>query len=135
MKMAHGSVCLPTSSGRKDDMAVILPELSRTASLLKQCLGAISANIRFSSETRSFCCPRPLPFMDKPAALFLLVDGLRQSNLSAEWCARRLHTHLLPRLSATRPVKLPFALGRRQPAVCEPAPFCPRHGSKQHATC
>jgi len=78
MKMAHGSVCLPTSSGRKDDMAVILPELSRTASLLKQ----------------------PLPFMDKPAALFLLVDGLRQSNLAAEWCAKRLHTHLLPRLSA-----------------------------------
>ncbi|CAE7720481.1 ESS1 [Symbiodinium pilosum] len=78
MKMAHGSVCLPTSSGRKDDMAVILPELSRTASLLKQ----------------------PLPFMDKPAALFLLVDGLRQSNLAAEWCAKRFHTHLLPRLSA-----------------------------------
>ncbi|CAE6944632.1 ESS1 [Symbiodinium sp. CCMP2592] len=78
MKMAHGSVCLPTSSGRKDDMAVVLPELSRTASLLKQ----------------------PLPFMDKPAALFLLVDGLRQSNLAAEWCAKRLHTHLLPRLSA-----------------------------------
>ena len=40
MKMAHGSVCLPASGGRKDDMAVILPELARTASLLKQRLGS-----------------------------------------------------------------------------------------------
>ena len=62
MKMAHGSVCLPTSSGRKDDMAVILPELSRTASLLKQCLGAISANIRFSSETSQFLLPQAAAF-------------------------------------------------------------------------
>ena len=39
MKMSHGSVCLPTHSGRKDDLAVILPELARTGSLLKQCPG------------------------------------------------------------------------------------------------
>ncbi|CAK9022224.1 unnamed protein product [Durusdinium trenchii] len=77
MKMSHGSVCLPTPSSRKDDLAVILPELARTGSLLKQ----------------------PLPFADKPAALFLLVDGLRNSSAS-EWCAKRFHTHLLPRLSA-----------------------------------
>ena len=115
MKMAHGSVCLPTSSGRKDDMAVILPELSRTASLLKQCLGAISAKIPARSSARNSHFPvlGPLPFMDKPAALFLLVDGLRQSNLAAEWCAKRLHTHLLPRLSATRP-ETAAAIGRRQ---------------------
>ena len=42
---------------------------------------------------------RPLPFADKPAALFLLVDGLRNAS-AAEWCAKRFHTHLLPRLSA-----------------------------------
>lgn len=77
MKISHGSVCLPTASGRKDDLAVILPELARTGSLLKQ----------------------PLPFADKPAALFLLVDGLRNASAS-EWCAKRFHTHLLPRLSA-----------------------------------
>ncbi|CAJ1343467.1 unnamed protein product [Effrenium voratum] len=77
LKMAHGSVCLPTSSGRKDDMAVILPELARTGSLLKL----------------------PMPFADKPAALFLLVDGVRNAS-AAEWCAKRFHTHLLPRLSA-----------------------------------
>ena len=39
LKMSHGSVCLPTASGRKDDLAVILPELARTGSLLKQLLG------------------------------------------------------------------------------------------------
>lgn len=77
VKMSHGSVCLPTVSGRKDDLAVSLPELARTGSLLKQ----------------------PLPFADKPAALFLLVDGLRNASAS-EWCAKRFHTHLLPRLSA-----------------------------------
>ena len=125
MKMAHGSVCLPTSSGRKDDMAVILPELSRTASLLKQWLGACIHTVvslhakacegllQAMNESLLICSfpdrventyltitLRPLPFMDKPAALFLLVDGLRQSNLAAEWCAKRFHTHLLPRLSA-----------------------------------
>eukprot|EP00913_Durusdinium_trenchii_P022443 g21081.t1 len=68
---------VPAKSRRKDDLAVILPELARTGSLLKQ----------------------PLPFADKPAALFLLVDGLRNSSAS-EWCAKRFHTHLLPRLSA-----------------------------------
>ena len=39
IKMSHGSVCLPTPGGRKDDLAVILPELARTGSLLKQRLG------------------------------------------------------------------------------------------------
>ena len=39
LKMSHGSVCLPTASGRKDDLAVVLPELARTGSLLKQPLG------------------------------------------------------------------------------------------------
>ena len=37
--MSHGSVCLPTVSGRKDDLAVSLPELARTGSLLKQSPG------------------------------------------------------------------------------------------------
>ncbi|CAJ1449940.1 unnamed protein product [Effrenium voratum] len=41
----------------------------------------------------------PMPFADKPAALFLLVDGVRNAS-AAEWCAKRFHTHLLPRLSA-----------------------------------
>lgn len=39
LKMSHGSVCLPTVSGRKDDLAVSLPELARTGSLLKQSPG------------------------------------------------------------------------------------------------
>ena len=55
--------------------------------------------IRFSHKPFSNCGYRPLPFADKPAALFLLVDGLRNASAS-EWCAKRFHTHLLPRLSA-----------------------------------
>eukprot|EP00931_Biecheleriopsis_adriatica_P026198 TRINITY_DN15958_c0_g1_i3.p1 TRINITY_DN15958_c0_g1~~TRINITY_DN15958_c0_g1_i3.p1 ORF type:complete len:931 (-),score=188.07 TRINITY_DN15958_c0_g1_i3:307-3099(-) len=77
VKIVHGSACFPAASGRKDDMAVLLPELGRTGTLLKY----------------------PLPFADKPAALFLLVDGLRESNTAAEYCAKRFHTQILPRLS------------------------------------
>ena len=47
MKMSHGSVCLPTVSGRKDDLAVSLPELARTGSLLKQSLGPDNYAIYF----------------------------------------------------------------------------------------
>eukprot|EP00930_Biecheleria_cincta_P056376 TRINITY_DN42511_c0_g1_i1.p1 TRINITY_DN42511_c0_g1~~TRINITY_DN42511_c0_g1_i1.p1 ORF type:complete len:936 (-),score=162.22 TRINITY_DN42511_c0_g1_i1:359-3166(-) len=78
MLVSHGSACLPGASGRKDAMAVTLPELARTGALLKL----------------------PLPFADKPASLFLLVDGLRNCSIAAEWCAKRFHTHFLPRLAA-----------------------------------
>jgi len=78
VKTAHANVCVPTACGRKDDLAVILPELAKTGSILKH----------------------PLPFLDKPAALFLLVDGSRGSREAAEFCARRFHTFFMPRLSA-----------------------------------
>eukprot|EP00913_Durusdinium_trenchii_P014308 g13424.t1 len=78
VRISHGSACLPAVGGRKDTMAVMLPELHRTCHLLKQ----------------------PLLFLDRPAALFLLVDGLRESSAAALFCAQRFHTFFLPRLSA-----------------------------------
>ena len=42
----------------------------------------------------------PLPFLDKPAALFLLVDGLRGNTAAATLCAKGFHAQILPRLSA-----------------------------------
>lgn len=38
--------------------------------------------------------------MDRPAALFLLVDGLRESSTAALFVAQRFHTFLLPRLGS-----------------------------------
>jgi len=76
--ISHGSVCLPAPGGRKDDLAVALAELGRTGSALKQ----------------------PLPFLDKPSALYLLVDGLRGATAAAEFVAKRFHMQFLPRLSA-----------------------------------
>jgi len=58
-------------------MAVALPELARTGQLLKQ----------------------PLAFLDKPAAMYLLTDGLRSSSAASEFCAKRFHAQFLPRLS------------------------------------
>lgn len=58
-------------------MAVLLPELHKTGFLLKQAL----------------------EFMDKPASLLVLCDGLRNAAAGAEFCARRFHTLLLPKLS------------------------------------
>lgn len=78
VRISHGSACLPAVGGRKDTMAVMLPELHRTCHLLKQ----------------------PLLFMDRPAAMFLLVDGLRESSAAAAFCAQRFHTFFLPRLSS-----------------------------------
>lgn len=65
---------------------------------------------------------RPLPFADKPAALFLLVDGLRNASAS-EWCAKRFHTHLLPRLSAPWLIKL---VRTYPPTITDPL-FTPGH--------
>eukprot|EP00928_Gymnodinium_smaydae_P001008 TRINITY_DN10378_c0_g1_i1.p1 TRINITY_DN10378_c0_g1~~TRINITY_DN10378_c0_g1_i1.p1 ORF type:complete len:960 (+),score=206.05 TRINITY_DN10378_c0_g1_i1:129-3008(+) len=78
LRVLHSSVCTPNSGGRKDTLAVALSELAKTGAVLKF----------------------PLPFLDKPAALYLLVDGSRESNLAAEFCAKRFHTFFLPRLSA-----------------------------------
>eukprot|EP00929_Paragymnodinium_shiwhaense_P089095 TRINITY_DN49336_c0_g1_i1.p1 TRINITY_DN49336_c0_g1~~TRINITY_DN49336_c0_g1_i1.p1 ORF type:complete len:932 (+),score=239.54 TRINITY_DN49336_c0_g1_i1:158-2953(+) len=77
VKVAHAAVCIPAKGGRKDDLAVVLPELAKTGSVLKF----------------------PMPFLDKPSAMFLLVDGQRSSNIAAEFCAKRFHTYIMPRLS------------------------------------
>lgn len=73
-----GSASLVSSAGKKLDFAVLLPELHKTGFLLKQ----------------------PLEFLDKPASLVVLCDGLRNSPAAAEFCAKRFHTVLLPKLSA-----------------------------------
>ncbi|CAJ1328356.1 unnamed protein product [Effrenium voratum] len=78
VRISNGSACFPGTGGRKDTMTVMLPELHRTCHLLKQ----------------------PLLFMDRPAAMFLLVDGLRETSAGAAFCAQRFHTFLLPRLSS-----------------------------------
>lgn len=75
--MQSGVLCNPAEGGRKDDLAVALLDLQRTASTLKQ----------------------PVPFVDKPAALFVLVDGLRNNSAASEFCAKRFHSQILPRLS------------------------------------
>eukprot|EP00913_Durusdinium_trenchii_P013053 g12253.t1 len=59
--MQSSVLCNPAEGGRKDDLAVALLDLQRTASTLKQ----------------------PVPFIDKPASLFVLVDGLRTGARSA----------------------------------------------------
>ncbi|CAJ1344260.1 unnamed protein product [Effrenium voratum] len=79
--ISSGVMCQPSAApegARKDDLAVALLDLPRTAQALKQ----------------------PVPFIDKPAALFVLVDGLRSSNGASEFCAKRFHSQILPRLSA-----------------------------------
>lgn len=73
-----GSASLLSGAGKKLDFAVLLPELNKTGFLLKQ----------------------PLEFMDKPASLLVLCDGLRNAPAAAEFCAKRCHTVLLPKLSA-----------------------------------
>lgn len=73
-----GSANLSSRSGKKLDMAVVLPELHKTGFMLKQALD----------------------FFDKPASLFVLCDGLRNVAAASEFCARKLHTLLLPKLSA-----------------------------------
>eukprot|EP00927_Polykrikos_kofoidii_P055279 TRINITY_DN49556_c0_g1_i1.p1 TRINITY_DN49556_c0_g1~~TRINITY_DN49556_c0_g1_i1.p1 ORF type:complete len:934 (-),score=161.44 TRINITY_DN49556_c0_g1_i1:106-2907(-) len=78
VKILHASACAPAKNGSKNVLAVALPELAKTGSALRQ----------------------PLPFLDKPAALYLLTDGWRGSNVAAEFCARRFHTFFMPRLSA-----------------------------------
>lgn len=78
MNVRIGSANLLASSGKKLDFAVLLPELHKTGFLLKQAL----------------------EFMDKPASLSVLCDGLRNAPAAAEFCARRFHTVLLPKLSS-----------------------------------
>lgn len=73
-----GSASLTSKAGKKLDMAVLLPELQKTGFLLKQ----------------------PLEFLDRPSSLFVLCDGLRNSPAATEFCAKKFHTVLLPRLSA-----------------------------------
>ncbi|CAK9098828.1 Peptidyl-prolyl cis-trans isomerase ESS1 [Durusdinium trenchii] len=75
--MQSSVLCNPAEGGRKDDLAVALLDLQRTASTLKQ----------------------PVPFIDKPASLFVLVDGLRNTAAASEFCAKRFHSQILPRLS------------------------------------
>ncbi|CAE7946648.1 unnamed protein product [Symbiodinium sp. KB8] len=116
------TMCSAKEGGRKDDLAVALVDLPRTAQALKQ----------------------PVPFIDKPASLFapgqqgfsssafftallvlvnlwkqvfalllvrsphvrpiqplhkVMVDGLRSSSVASEFCAKRFHSQILPRLS------------------------------------
>ncbi|CAE8726147.1 unnamed protein product [Polarella glacialis] len=40
-----------------------------------------------------------MPFIEKPASLFVLVDGLRSNTAAAEFCAKRFHSQILPKLS------------------------------------
>jgi len=67
-----------THGGTKLDVAVLLPELRKTGFLLKQ----------------------PLEFLDRPAALFMLCTGLRCSAAASEFCAKRMHSVLMPKLSS-----------------------------------
>jgi len=78
MSVHVGSASLLSSAGKKLDFAVLLPELHKTGFLLKQ----------------------PLEFMDKPASLAVLCDGLRNAPAAAEFCVRKFHSVLLPKLSA-----------------------------------
>eukprot|EP00927_Polykrikos_kofoidii_P025007 TRINITY_DN22565_c1_g1_i1.p1 TRINITY_DN22565_c1_g1~~TRINITY_DN22565_c1_g1_i1.p1 ORF type:complete len:498 (-),score=86.38 TRINITY_DN22565_c1_g1_i1:69-1523(-) len=78
-----GSACVlgegaSGGSGAKLDMAVLMPELHKTGFLLKQ----------------------PLEFLDRPASLLLLCAGLRNTSAASDFCARRLHTVVLPKLSS-----------------------------------
>lgn len=93
-----GQMLRAQEGGRKTDLAVALLDLARTAAALKQ----------------------PVPFVDKPAVLFaswtqsellpvgaeVLVDGLRSSSAASEFCAKRFHSQILPRLSCRREVGL-----------------------------
>lgn len=72
------SASLPSRAGKKLDMAVLLPELHKTGAILKQ----------------------PLEFLDRPASLFVLCDGLRNTSAATEFCVKKFHSLLLPRLSA-----------------------------------
>ncbi|CAK0795683.1 unnamed protein product, partial [Prorocentrum cordatum] len=57
-----------------------------------------------------FLLKQPLDFMDKPASLFVLCAGLRGSAAAADFCARRIHTLLLPKLSGRATVWYDFEL-------------------------
>jgi len=83
-----GNASVVSGKGSKLDMAVLLPDLHKTGFLLKQ----------------------PLEFMDKPASLFVLCAGLRNTGLAAEFCAKRLHSMLLPKLSARATVWYDYEL-------------------------
>jgi len=78
LSVKASSASLPSEVGKKLDMAVLLPELHKTGAILKQ----------------------PLEFLDRPASLFLLCDGLRNTGAASEFCARKFHTFVLPRLGA-----------------------------------
>jgi len=79
MRVRLGSANLSSKQeGKKLCMAVILQDLHKTGFLLKQ----------------------PLEFLDRPASLIVLCDGLRNSSLAAEFCAKKLHVLLFPKLSA-----------------------------------
>eukprot|EP00928_Gymnodinium_smaydae_P020911 TRINITY_DN18097_c0_g1_i2.p1 TRINITY_DN18097_c0_g1~~TRINITY_DN18097_c0_g1_i2.p1 ORF type:complete len:964 (-),score=209.68 TRINITY_DN18097_c0_g1_i2:96-2903(-) len=72
------SASVHSGAGKKLDMAVLLPELHKTGAVLKQ----------------------PLEFLDRPAALFVLCDGLRDTAAATEFCVKKFHSLLLPRLSS-----------------------------------
>eukprot|EP00930_Biecheleria_cincta_P049309 TRINITY_DN34536_c0_g1_i1.p1 TRINITY_DN34536_c0_g1~~TRINITY_DN34536_c0_g1_i1.p1 ORF type:complete len:749 (+),score=116.60 TRINITY_DN34536_c0_g1_i1:50-2296(+) len=78
LKVRVGGVSMQHDSSMKLDTMVLLPDLPKTGFLLKQ----------------------PLEFLDKPASLFVLCAGLRNTGVASEFCAKRLHTLLLPKLSS-----------------------------------
>lgn len=85
-----GSASIFSDEGNKTklDLTVLLPDLQKTGFLLKQ----------------------PLEFLDKPASLFVLCAGLRNTGAASEFCAKRLHTLLLPKLSSRASVWYDYEL-------------------------
>lgn len=73
-----GNASVLAEGAAKLDMSVLLPDLPKTGFLLKQ----------------------PLEFLDKPSSLFVLCAGLRNTCAAAEFCAKRFHSALLPKLSS-----------------------------------
>lgn len=83
-----GNASVLSAGATKLDMSVLLPDLQRTGFLLKQ----------------------PLEFLDTPASLFVLCSGLRNTTLAAEFCAKRFHSAVLPKLSARASVWYDYEL-------------------------
>merc|ERR1719401_922203 len=78
----------PGGTKCKLDSTVLLPDLGKTGFVLKQ----------------------PLEFLDKPASLIVLCAGLRNSSAASEFCAKRLHSTLLPKLSSKATVWYDYEL-------------------------
>mmetsp|Transcript_32434 Transcript_32434/g.89699 ORF Transcript_32434/g.89699 Transcript_32434/m.89699 type:complete len:758 (-) Transcript_32434:80-2353(-) len=83
-----GNASVLSGDASRIDMSVLLPDLPKTGFLLKQ----------------------PLEFLDKPACLFVLCAGLRNTSLASEFCARRFHSLFLPKLSSRATVWYDYEL-------------------------